>query len=104
MGMRITGAVTESASAPLAVQELEPVGSSSTASPPRGRRRTASSRATARSSTPIPWEQERFPVDRGSPTYDFENVNEAAHDAETGVVGRPVPLVRRAGARRKEHA
>ena len=39
------------------------------------------------------WEQGRFPVDRLVTTYDFDNINEAAHDAETGVVVKPVLLV-----------
>ena len=40
------------------------------------------------------WEQGRFPVDRLVTTYDFDNINEAAHDAESGVVVKPVLLVR----------
>ena len=30
------------------------------------------------------WEQGRFPAERLITTYDFDNINEAAHDAETG--------------------
>ena len=35
------------------------------------------------------WEQGRFPIDRMT-FYDFDQINEAAHDAETGVVVKPV--------------
>jgi aryl-alcohol dehydrogenase len=36
------------------------------------------------------WQQGRFPVDRMMVTYDFDRINEAAHDAETGLTIKPV--------------
>lgn len=36
------------------------------------------------------WEQGRFPAERLITTYDFDNINEAAHDAETGKTVKPV--------------
>jgi aryl-alcohol dehydrogenase len=36
------------------------------------------------------WEQGRFPVDRLMTFYDFDRIEEAAHDAEEGKVIKPV--------------
>lgn len=36
------------------------------------------------------WRQGKFPVDRIVATYDFESIERAVHDAETGVVIKPV--------------
>jgi len=36
------------------------------------------------------WQQGRFPVDRMMVNYDFDRINEAAHDAETGATIKPV--------------
>ena len=40
------------------------------------------------------WELGRFPVERLITTYDFEQINEAADDAEAGTVVKPVLLMR----------
>ena len=36
------------------------------------------------------WRQGRFPIDRLMTFYDFDQINEAAHDAETGTTIKPV--------------
>ena len=36
------------------------------------------------------WRAGRFPVDRMMVHYDFDRINEAAHDAESGVTIKPV--------------
>ena len=36
------------------------------------------------------WKQGRFPVDRIVTTYDFDAIDQAVHDAETGAVIKPV--------------
>jgi aryl-alcohol dehydrogenase len=36
------------------------------------------------------WEEGRFPVERLMTFYDFDRIQEAAHDAETGTVIKPV--------------
>ena len=36
------------------------------------------------------WEQGRFPVERLMTFYDFDQIEQAAHDAETGEVVKPV--------------
>jgi aryl-alcohol dehydrogenase len=36
------------------------------------------------------WEQGKFPVERMMTSYDFDQIDEAAHDAEGGKVIKPV--------------
>jgi aryl-alcohol dehydrogenase len=48
------------------------------------------------------WERGRFPVERLVAFYDFDRIDEAAHDAEAGAVVKPVLRIGSGGQSRRQ--